>query len=184
METVDLDPIDKQELMSDLQAVFDEYTEDYYYQNGTPYRRGYLFYGPASSGKTILSTAIASHYDLPLYVIDLTYMNDSTLQSKVQALPKHCVILFEDIDAAGIVRERTMLPGKAKNDTDESDISSEEDIEDGKSQKPNARPSRPGFTPALPQPVRKTQITLSGLLNTLWSWLQGGTRCHPHYPCT
>jgi hypothetical protein len=37
METVDLDLIDKQELMSDLQAFFDEDTEDYYYQNGTPY---------------------------------------------------------------------------------------------------------------------------------------------------
>lgn len=167
METVDLDPIDKQVLMSDLQAFFDENTEDYYYQNGTPYQRTYLFYGPADIGKTSLSAAIVSYYVLPLYVIDLTDINDSTLQSKVQDLPNHCVILFEDINAAGIVMERTILPGKTKNDTDGSDISSEEDIVDEKSRNQKARHSRTGFTPALPQPVRNMQVALRRLLNTL-----------------
>lgn len=83
METVDLDPLAKQELVTDLRDFFDEGTEGYYYQNGTPYRRGYLFCGPAGTGKTILSTAIASHYDLALYVIDLAGMNDLMLQQKV-----------------------------------------------------------------------------------------------------
>lgn len=94
MDTVDLDPITKQELVSDLQDFFDEATEEFYYQNGTPYRRIYLFHGPAGTGKTSLSIAIASHYDLPLFVVDLAGMNDSMLQQKVHSLLNWCVILF------------------------------------------------------------------------------------------
>jgi chaperone BCS1 len=98
LSTVYLDPQSKQELLSDLQEFLDEDTEDYYYQNGTPYRRGYLFYGPLGTGKTSLSTAIASHYDLPVCVIGLAGMTDTVLQNKFQSLPTRCVIFFEDID--------------------------------------------------------------------------------------
>jgi chaperone BCS1 len=79
LETIDMDPRKKQELLTDLQVFFAEGTEDYYWQNGTPYRRGYMFYGPAGTGKTSLSTAIASHYNLPLCVIDLAGMEDTIL---------------------------------------------------------------------------------------------------------
>jgi chaperone BCS1 len=98
LSTVDLDPQSKQELLSDLQEFLDEDTENYYYQNGTPYRRGYLFYGPPGTGKTSVSTAIASHYDLRVCVIDLAGMTDTVLQNKFQSLPTRVVIFFEDID--------------------------------------------------------------------------------------
>jgi hypothetical protein len=52
LETIDMNPRKKQELLTDLQVFFGEGTEDYYcYQNGMPYRRGYIFYGPAGTGK-------------------------------------------------------------------------------------------------------------------------------------
>ncbi|KAH4992928.1 hypothetical protein HBI76_033620 [Parastagonospora nodorum] len=157
IETVDLDPLVKQELVADLQDFFDEDTEGYYHQNGIPYRRGYLFYGPAGTGKTSLSTAIASHYDLSLYMINLANMNDSTLQEQVQKLPTRCVILFEDIDAAGVTRESTMVSRKGKSDSEDSEDDSERD---GTRKK---RATRKAKEP----PPRKTQVTLSGLLNTL-----------------
>ncbi|KAI4931148.1 hypothetical protein J4E85_003737 [Alternaria conjuncta] len=179
LETIDMNPLKKQELLTDLQVFFADGTEDYYYQNGTPYRRGYLFYGPAGTGKTSLSTAIASHYNLPLCVIDLAGMDDTILQNDVKNLPARCVILFEDIDAAGIVRERTMAlpPLEEQEDSDED----EEEEEEGESSSEsisswNARPkkkkrknvdSRKKKLPPPPPPPSRTKVTLSGLLNTL-----------------
>lgn len=161
LETVDIDPLAKQQLLTDLQDFLDDDTEDYYYQNGTPYRRGYLFYGPAGTGKTSLSTAIASNYDLPLYVIDVAGMNDSVLQEKIQALPKRCVILFEDIDAAGIKRERTMV----------SPVRSQEDVIDTNSYATatgsDVSCSPSGTKKAKLELPQRTAVTLSGLLNTL-----------------
>jgi chaperone BCS1 len=169
LETIDMDPRKKQELLTDLRVFFAEGAEDYYWQNGTPYRRGYMFYGPAGTGKTSLFTAIASQYNLSLCVIDLAGMDDTILQDKVKNLPSRCVILFEDIDAAGIVRERTMVP---KTDaSDEGDEMSSEmessDTWDTKPRKDKVKKTDPKkMNPSLSQPSR-TEVTLSGLLNTL-----------------
>ena len=128
-----------------------------------------MFYGPAGTGKTSLSTANASHYNLPLCVIDLAGMDDTILQDKVKNLPSRCVILFEDIDAAGIVRERTMVPK-----TDASDEGDETSSEAESSDTWDTKPSKEKvkkmdskkMNPSLSQPSR-TEVTLSGLLNTL-----------------
>ncbi|KAH6865270.1 hypothetical protein BKA58DRAFT_295595, partial [Alternaria rosae] len=178
LEMIDMNPLKKQELLTDLQVFFADGTEDYYYQNGTPYRRGYLFYGPAGTGKTSLSTAIASHYNLPLCVIDLAGMDDKTLQKQVKNLPARCVILFEDIDAAGVVRERTMAPLPLENDGDSDDEEEEEEEEESSSESTtwNVRPKkkksrnvdcRKKKLPPPPPPLSRTKVTLSGLLNTL-----------------
>jgi chaperone BCS1 len=128
-----------------------------------------MFYGPVGTGKTSLSTAIASHYNLPLCVIDLAGMDDTILQDKVKKLPSRCVILFEDIDAAGIVRERTMVPKTdASDEGDETSSESEScDTWDTKSRKNRVKETDPKkMNPSLSQPSR-TEVTLSGLLNTL-----------------
>jgi hypothetical protein len=41
--------------------------------------------------------------------MDLAGMNDSMLHDAVKRFPEYCVILFEDIEATGIVRESNML---------------------------------------------------------------------------
>jgi chaperone BCS1 len=170
--TVDLNPLVKQQLLTDLQDFFAEDTEDYYYQNGTSYRRGYLFYGPPGTGKTSLSTAIASNYDLPLCVINLAGMDDTMLQSKIKNLPKRCVILFEDIDAAGIVRERAMVspspPFQRKGSEEEEDaeLPSSSSSPVPAASPGESAPSGPESSLLAPQPSR-TKVTLSGLLNTL-----------------
>ncbi|CAN9428755.1 unnamed protein product [Alternaria sp. RS040] len=169
LETIDMDPRKKQELLTDLQVFFAEGTEYYYWQNGAPYRRGYMFYGPAGTGKTSLSTAIASHYNLPLCVINLAGMDDTILQDRVKNLPPRCVILFEDIDAAGIVRERTMVPKTDVSDegdemSSESESTDTWDTEPSKVKVKKADPKK--MITSLSQPSR-TEVTLSGLLNTL-----------------
>jgi chaperone BCS1 len=169
LETIDMNPRKKQELLTDLQVFFAEGTEDHYWQNGTSYRRGYMFYGPAGTGKTSLSTAIASHYNLPLCVIDLAGMDDTILQDKVKNLPSRCVILFEDIDAAGVVRERTMVPNTdASDEGDETSSESESsDTWDTKPSKDKVKKTDSKKMNPSPSQSSRTEVTLSGLLNTL-----------------
>lgn len=68
-----------------LQKFFDDRSEGFYVQSGTPYRRGYMFYGPPGTGKSSLSRAIASHYDLELFI--LADMNDTSPQDRFHSLP-------------------------------------------------------------------------------------------------
>ncbi|KAF2868253.1 hypothetical protein BDV95DRAFT_597556 [Massariosphaeria phaeospora] len=88
LHTIDMEPSSMKELVTDLDGFFDDKTETFYFENGVPYRRGYLFYGPPGTGKTSLSKAIASKYDLPLFVFDLSGMNDLKFQTEFKKLPK------------------------------------------------------------------------------------------------
>lgn len=69
-----------------------------YEQLGVPYHRGYLFYGPPGTGKTSLASALAAHFGLSIYVLNLTEFNDRGLMSAVNQVPANSVLLFEDID--------------------------------------------------------------------------------------
>jgi chaperone BCS1 len=77
-----------------------------------PYRRGYLFYGPPGTGKTSMCLALAGHFKLELYTLSGTGVKDDELGKMFAALPPKCLILLEDIDSAGITRERMGEPKK------------------------------------------------------------------------
>jgi chaperone BCS1 len=100
--------------------------------------------------------------------MDLAGMSDSMLQDAVKKFPRYCVILFEDIDAAGIVRESTMLKCDGKKQRNNEPIVDSDDNSEPVVTKAlfHSRP-RPAIVEPQPQPLRKTQVTLSGLLNTL-----------------
>jgi chaperone BCS1 len=77
--------------------------------------------------------------------------------------------LSEDIDAAGIVRERTMVSKTDASDegdetSSESESSGTWDTKPRKDKVKNTDPKK--MNPSLSQPSR-TEVTLSGLLNTL-----------------
>ncbi|KAH8634318.1 P-loop containing nucleoside triphosphate hydrolase protein [Alternaria alternata] len=84
-------------------------------------------------------------------------------------LPSRCVILFEDTDAAGIVRERTTVP-KTDASQEEDETSPKSKSSDNWDTKPRKNkvkktdPKKPNSS--LPEPLR-TEVTLSGLLDTL-----------------
>jgi mitochondrial chaperone BCS1 len=69
-----------------------------YARLGIPYHRGYLLYGPPGTGKTSLVSALAAHFGLSIYVINLTDFTDRRLMSAVNQVPANSVLLFEDID--------------------------------------------------------------------------------------
>ncbi|KAK5188577.1 hypothetical protein LTR92_011386 [Exophiala xenobiotica] len=63
-------------------------TATWYAERGIPHRRGYLLSGPPGTGKSKAS------------------LTEEALLSLFNQLPERCVVLLEDIDSAGISREK------------------------------------------------------------------------------
>lgn len=82
---------------------------DWYADRGVPYRRGYLFSGPPGTGKSSTAIALAGHFRLPVYVLNLgSILTDTSLISAISEIPNRAILLIEDIDSAGVgsIRDR------------------------------------------------------------------------------
>src|SRR5258708_27710551 len=84
---------------------------------GVPYHRGYLLYGPPGTGKTSLVSALAAHFGLSIYVVNLADFSDRTLVNAVNQVPANSVLLFEDIDCAKSGKAREPETPNASNGT-------------------------------------------------------------------
>lgn len=104
LESVVLEPGEKELLVQDI-AQFRR-SKQRYNRLGIPYHRGYLFYGPPGTGKTSLTSALAAHFGLSIYVINLADFSDRSLMSAVNDVPANSVLLFEDIDCMKGSRSR------------------------------------------------------------------------------
>lgn len=96
LESVVLEPGDKERLVEDIKRF--RSSKQRYSRLGVPYHRGYLLYGPPGTGKTSLVSAVAAHFGLSVYCVNLTEFNDRNLMSAVSQIPRDSVLLFEDID--------------------------------------------------------------------------------------
>lgn len=112
LDTVILDPSQKAALLQDIEEYVDENTQQFYGDHGIPYRRGYLFYGPPGCGKTSMALALASKFNLDVYVLTLLdqALTDSDLMALMNQLPSSSLLLLEDIDTAGLTRKKTSTP--------------------------------------------------------------------------
>ena len=80
---------------------------DFYYSTGTPYHRGYLLEGPPGGGKSSLVQALATHFDFPLYVLDLKGIRgDDQLRTLFRSISKKSFLLIEDIDTVFLSESR------------------------------------------------------------------------------
>lgn len=57
-----------------------------------------MFYGPPGTGKTSVVSALAAHFGLSIYLVNLAGFNDRTLMKAVNEIATNSVLLFEDID--------------------------------------------------------------------------------------
>jgi chaperone BCS1 len=107
VRTVSLDEQQKVRIILDINEYLQPATARWYAMRGIPYRRGYLFHGPPGTGKTSLSFALAGTFGLSIYCVSLseTGLTESHLATLFSGLPERCVVLLEDIDAAGLRRE-------------------------------------------------------------------------------
>jgi mitochondrial chaperone BCS1 len=96
LESVVLEPGEKQRMLQDMMQF--RRSKQRYEHLGVPYHRGYLLYGPPGTGKTSLVSALAAHFGLSIYIINLADFNDRSLVSAVNNVPANSVLLFEDID--------------------------------------------------------------------------------------
>lgn len=87
-------------------------SEQYYIKKGLPYKRGYILYGPPGCGKTSIIKAIAKHYNIPIFIIDLSIIKDNNgltkIANEINSLCAHRklhIVLFEDIDRTKLFSE-------------------------------------------------------------------------------
>lgn len=92
-------------IVNDIQTFLD--TEKWYIERSIPYQRGYLFYGPPGNGKTSAITALASHFNFNIGILNLktSSMGDNDLVEALSSVPPHTVIVLEDIDCVTKGRE-------------------------------------------------------------------------------
>ncbi|KAI4197644.1 MAG: hypothetical protein LQ350_005799 [Teloschistes chrysophthalmus] len=116
IETVVLDHEQKDRLLADINEYLHPKTAVWYANRGIPYRRGYLLAGPPGTGKSSLAWAIAGVFGLDIYCISLVEptLTEEDLGVMFTSLPRRCVVLLEDIDAAGLVKRK--LPDDAKEE--------------------------------------------------------------------
>ncbi|CAD0020710.1 unnamed protein product [Aureobasidium pullulans] len=132
LDTVILDPEQKSRILSDMDEYLHPLSPKWYASRGIPYRRGYLFSGPPGTGKTSLSFSLAGIFGLDIHIINLMdpSMSESMLSRLFNNLPKRCIVLFEDIDAAGIKKRKDDSDGDSDSNSDsESDSDSESEYE-------------------------------------------------------
>ncbi|KAG6027264.1 hypothetical protein E4U40_001637 [Claviceps sp. LM458 group G5] len=87
--------------------------QQWYVDRGIPYRRGYLLFGPPGSGKSSLIQALAGELDFGVAMINLSEMGmtDDKLAYLLTKLPKRCLLLLEDADAAFVNRRQRDADG-------------------------------------------------------------------------
>ncbi|KAM0668857.1 hypothetical protein ACQRIU_002419 [Beauveria bassiana] len=106
IDTVILPEDVKKDFFDDIAEYLDPEAVTWYVEHDQLYHRGYLLYGAPGTGKTSLSLAAAGQFGLDVYAMNLSKVNDATLNDLMSKLPTRCILLLEDIDAIESAKSR------------------------------------------------------------------------------
>jgi len=107
LNSVILDENKSERILKDIQEFIN--TPKWYSDRGIPYRRGYLLYGPAGTGKTSFITALAGELEYSICVLNLSErgLSDDRLNYLMMKVPSQSIVLLEDIDSAFVNRNES-----------------------------------------------------------------------------
>lgn len=143
LDTIFMDEKLKAYLISDMETF--QSSKEAYRKRGTPYRRGYCFWGQTGTGKTSLLAALAGHIGRSIYVINLSQAGgDSGLQAAINGIGPDGIGIIEDIDTHKVSHKREGLDGA-----------------------PVSVPKRSKLAGKLENEENADILTLSGLLNAI-----------------
>lgn len=99
------------------EARFWKKSEKWYADRGIPWKRGWLLWGKPGTGKTSLARAIAEELDLPVFVYDLSSLNNEDMRSHWTDMMEHtpCMAVLEDIDSIFCGRKNISQDGKLRS---------------------------------------------------------------------
>ena len=98
----------KDEIIKDIDEFLS--SEEDYQIFGHPYKRNYLFFGPPGNGKTSLISAIASQYNLDIYLMSFSVnITDEIFKKLISSLPINGLLVFEDIDGLFDEKEKKQI---------------------------------------------------------------------------
>lgn len=99
------------------EARFWKKSEKWYGERGIPWKRGWLLFGKPGTGKTSLARAIAEELDLPVFVYDLSSLNNEDMRAHWTDMMEHtpCMAVLEDIDAIFNCRKNISQDGKLRS---------------------------------------------------------------------
>ncbi|TLD03308.1 uncharacterized protein PgNI_12271 [Pyricularia grisea] len=122
LSTVYLDEGEKNRLVEDIREYLRPQTRNFYRDRGVPYRRGYLLHGPPGTGKSSLSLALASEFNLDVYMLEIPSLrSDIELKALFTQLPQRCIVLLEDVDAIGLQHRRALSNSNLEDESDSED---------------------------------------------------------------
>lgn len=105
LDTVVLRDGQRDTLAADVAQFLD--SEDAYNRMGVPWHRGYLLYGPPGTGKTSLARALATEFNLDVWYIPLTDLDqDTKLLGLIAEVGAGSMLLLEDIDTLRAATDR------------------------------------------------------------------------------
>ncbi|KAJ5678679.1 hypothetical protein N7462_006923 [Penicillium macrosclerotiorum] len=114
MSTVIMDKQVQNDLFGDMKDFLSKATQQWYADKGLAYQRGYLLFGPSRT---------AGEVEMNIYTLQLTGLSDSQLTTLFAQLPPHCMVLLEDVDAAGMGSRDTADQNQTKESSFEVTIS-------------------------------------------------------------
>ena len=106
--TIDLENGVKEDIISDINSFLSPGQYQHYTKKGIRYGRNLLFHGPPGTGKTALIHSLSGIFGLCIYRMSLSSpeLTDDDLLILLSRVPSTCIVLFEDIDQAGLPMRR------------------------------------------------------------------------------